>query len=81
MGLEVDEPLGLVARIGMNNACCELETSFEDVHNLVYTPLEGCRDMFVRGGCPSLGCGDAIPNSLERSHVSLCFHNLHFPSS
>ena len=39
-------------------------------HNLVDTPLEGCHDMFVHEGCPSLGCDDAIPNSLKRSHVS-----------
>ena len=48
-----------------------LETSFEEVHNLVYTPLEGCCDMFVHPGSPSLGCNDVIPNPLEHSHDSI----------
>jgi len=46
-GLEVGEPFRLVARLGMNNAYCGLETPFEEVHHLVKTPLERCRDMFV----------------------------------
>jgi len=64
------EPFRLVARFGMNNACCGLETPFEEVHHLVGTTLEGCRDMFVHEGSPSLGCDDVSPNPLEHSHVS-----------
>ena len=64
LGLEVGEPFGLVARFGMNNACCGLETRFEEVHHLDKTSLEGCHDMFVHEGSPSLVCHDVIPNSL-----------------
>jgi len=70
MGLEVGEPFGLVASFGMDNACCWLETSFDEVHNLVDIPLEGCHDMFVHEGSSSLGSNHIIPNSLEHSHVS-----------
>jgi len=72
-GLEVGEPFGLVARFGMNNACCWLETPFDKLHHLGDTPLEGCHDMFVYEGSPSLGCVDAIPNFLERSDVFTTF--------
>jgi len=71
MELEVDEPFGLVARIGINNACCGLKTSFDEVHNLVDTPLEGCSDMFMHEGSPSLGLNHAIPNPLEHFHDSI----------
>jgi len=70
MGLEVGEPFGFVARMGMNNACCGLETSFEEVHNLVDIPLEGCLDMFVHEGSPRLGSNHVIPNPLDHFHVS-----------
>jgi len=66
----VGEPFGLVARFGMNNACYGLETPFEEARNLVDTPLEGCRDMFVHEGSPRLGCDDVIRNFLEHSRVS-----------
>jgi len=56
----------------------ESEDTFDMAYNLVDSPLEGCRDMFVHGGCPSLGCDDAISNSLERSHVSPMFSQLSF---
>ena len=69
-GLKVGEPFGLVARFGMNNACYGLETPFEEARNLVDTPLEGCRDMFVHEGSPRLGCDDVIRNFLEHSRVS-----------
>jgi len=78
MGLEVSEPFGLVTRFSMNNACCGLETPFEEVHNLVDNPLERCRDMFEHEGCPSLVCDDVIPNSLEHSHVSPMFSHPSF---
>jgi len=70
MGLEVGELFGLVAKFGMNIACCGLETPFDKVHHLRDTFLEGCHDLFVYEGSPSLGCVDAISNSLECSHVS-----------
>jgi len=49
-GIKVGEPFGLVSRFGINNACCGLEDSFDEVHHLVDTPLEGCRAMFVHEG-------------------------------
>ena len=39
-------------------------------HNLVYTPLEGCQDLFVHGGSSSLTHDNVFPNSLEPYHVS-----------
>jgi len=66
----VGKHFGLVARFGMNNAYCGLETPFDEVHKLVDTPLERCRDMFAHGGSPSLGCDNVIPNSLKHSRVS-----------
>ena len=42
----------------------------EEVHNLVYTPLEGCRDLFVHEGSSSLSFENVIPNPLEHAHVS-----------
>ena len=74
------EPFGLVTRLGINNACCGLETLFEEVHHLVETPLEGCRDMFVHEGSPKLVCDDDIPPILLSNSLFLpCFHTLHFP--
>ena len=73
MGLEGGEPFGLVARFDINNAFRGLEDAFDMEHNLVDTPLEGCHDMFVYEGSPSLGCVDAIPNFLERSDVFTTF--------
>ena len=64
------QPFGLVAKIGMNNAWCGLETLFKEVHNLVDIPLEGCPDMFVHEGSLSLGSNHVIPNALDHFHVS-----------
>ena len=63
----------LLGLVGLVHVCLDLEDTFDMSHNLVDSPLEGCRDMFVHGGCPSLGCDDVIPNSLEHSHVSPMF--------
>jgi len=38
-------------------------------HNLVDTPLEGCRDVFMHEGSPGLTCANVLPNPLEHSHV------------
>jgi len=70
MRLEVGEPLGLVSSFGMSNVLCGLEDTFNVEHNLVDTPLEGCRDVFLHKGSPSLVDDNVIPNSLEHSHVS-----------
>ena len=70
MRLEVGEPFGVYANFGLNNALCGLEYRFDMEHNLVDTPLEGCRDVFMHEGSPSLGSNHVIPNPLEHSHVS-----------
>ena len=64
------EPFGLGANFGMNNALCGLEDTFGMEHNLVYTPLEGCRDVFMHEGSPRVGSNHVSPNPLEHSHVS-----------
>jgi len=70
MGLEVCEPIGLVASFGMNNVCCGLEDTFNIEHNLVDTPLQGCRDVFMHEGSPILACDNVLPSPLEYFHVS-----------
>ena len=54
----------------MGNAFYGLEDTFNVEHNLVNTPLEGYRDVFLHEGSPSLAYDNVIPNSLEHSHVS-----------
>jgi len=61
-----------LAQFGINNACYRLETTFDRVHNLVETPLEGCHDVFVHEDSSSLGSNYVIPNPLNHSHVSMC---------
>jgi len=69
MRLEAGESFGLVSSFGMSNALCGLEDTFNVEHNLVDTPLEGCGDVFLHKGSPSLAYDKVIPNSLEHSHV------------
>jgi len=66
----VGEPFGLCASFGTNNALCGLEDTFDMEHNLVDTPLEGCRDVFMHEGSYSLACDHVLPSSFEHSHVS-----------
>jgi len=57
----------------MNNDLCGFEDTFDMEHNLVSTPLEGCRDVFLHEGSPSLTHDNVIPSPLEHSHASsLC---------
>ena len=70
MGLEVGESFGLGASFGMNNALCGLEDTFDMDHNLVDTPLKGCRDVFVHEESPSLACDNVLISLLDHSHVS-----------
>ena len=55
----------------MTNALCGLGDIVEEVHNLVYTPLEGCRDLFVHEGLSSRTYDNVFPNPLEHAHVSI----------
>jgi len=80
MGLEVGEPFGFSASFGMNNALCGMEDTFDMEHNLVDTPLEGCRDVFMHEGFPSLACENVLPCPLEHSHAStFCSQPSFFP--
>jgi len=74
IGPETVEPFGVVARFSVANACCESEYTFDKVHNLVKTPLEGLCDEFVHKDFHSLGFdGSVLTNSLHHSYVSpLC---------
>ena len=80
-GFEVDEPFGLVAKFDVDAAYCELEDTYDVVHNLVETPLAGVMIcMCIRGllalvliMCPLI--------SLIIQVFPLCVHNLHLPPS
>jgi len=77
----VGEPFGLGASFGMNNACCGLEDTFDLEHNLVDTPLEGCRDVLIHKGSPSLACDNVLPSCFGDSQVStFCSPPLFSPS-
>jgi len=71
------EPFGLGASFGMNNALCELEDTFDMEHNLVGTPLEGCRDVFMHDKSPSL-VKMFFPVPLSIPTFLLFVHNLFF---
>jgi len=69
-GLEGGESFGYAANLGLDNALCGLEETLGRDPNLVYTPLEGCQDLFVHEGSSSLIYENVIPNSHEPYHVS-----------
>jgi len=48
-------------------------------HDLVNTPLEGCNDMFMHEGFPSLGSNDVIPNPLDFHVSTMCSQPSSFP--
>ena len=75
------ESFGLGASFDMDNACCGLGDALDRTYNLVDTPLEGCPNVFVHEGLPSLAYENVIPSFLEHSHVStLCSpHSLSSP--
>ena len=54
----------------MNNACYGLEDTFDMEHNLVNTPLEGCRGVFVHEESHSLACDIVLPSPIDNSRVS-----------
>ena len=64
------EPIGLEASSGMNNDLCGFDDTLDREHNLVDTLLEGCLEVFVHEGSPSLAYENIIPGSLEHSHIS-----------
>jgi len=66
----VGEPIGLEASSGMNNDLCGFDDTLDREHNLVDTLLEGCLEVFVHEGSPSLAYENIIPGSLEHSHIS-----------
>ena len=48
-------------------------------HDVVNTSLEGCHDMFMHEGSPSLGCNDVIPNPLDFHVSTMCLQPSSFP--
>ena len=65
------ESFGVVARFSITDACFELEDTFEEVHDLVETPLEGSHDVFVHMEFPSLDFNNIVShNPIDHSHVS-----------
>jgi len=80
-GFKGGEPLGYDARLNGISECLESEDAFYVVQNLVDTPLDGSRDMFVHEGSPSLGCDHVIPILHENSYVSLTCSQSSFPWS
>ena len=69
------------SRFDVVNICFELEYTFDKVHNLVNTPLEGCRYEFVHEESSSLYFSYAFPNLLGVSSVSSTCSQLLFPPS
>ena len=70
-GVRGGEPLGYAARFNRDNALCGFEDMLDREHNLVDTPLKGCRDLFVHEGSSSLSYENVLPNPLEHAHVSI----------
>ena len=68
-GLEGGEPFGYVTNFGMNNDLCGFEDTLDRGHNLVFTPLEGCQDLFVQEGSSSLSYENVLLNPLKHAHV------------
>jgi len=64
-GLEVGEPIRLDASLGMNSVLCRFEYTLDREHNLVDTPLEGCREVFVHEGSSSLTCDNVPEKGVE----------------
>jgi len=50
------------ARFDEVSACLESEGTFDEVHYLARTPLEGYRDVFVHEESPSLSCDNGLLN-------------------
>jgi len=77
---QVGEPFGYVARVSGDSACLESKGTFDRVHNLAKTPVEGCHNVFTDEKSPTLGYDNVLPNPLDHSHVSpICSPPLSFP--
>jgi len=63
------------------NACLESGDTFNRVHDLARTLLEGCCDVFVHEESPNVGCDNVLPSPLDHSHVLPYVPNLHRPPS
>jgi len=71
MELEGGEPCERLTRFSVVDACFESENTLEELHDLVSTPLEGCRYECVHKGSSSPGCNNFLPNPLDHFHVFL----------
>ena len=59
-----------IARFDVANACFELEDAFDEVHNLVNTPFDGCSYEYLHEESSSPCFIYAFPNPLGHSNVS-----------
>jgi len=66
----MDEPFELVAKFDVGATYCESDNTYNVVHNLVETLLEGRCDVYVHKESSSLGGDNVLPNPLDQSHVS-----------
>ena len=80
-GLEVGEPFGFMAKFDVGDSYCASEETLDMVHNLVNTPLEGCRYECINEESSRLCFNYAFPNSLIIPMFSLRVHNPLFPLS
>jgi len=69
----VGEFFGVVARSSVIDVSFELEDTFNKVHNLVNTALEGCCYERVHEEYSCLCFNYAFPNPLDHTHVSPMF--------
>jgi len=60
----------VVARFSIADAYFESENTFDVVHDLDKTPLEGSCDVFVHKDFPSLDSNIVLPNPLNHSYAS-----------
>ena len=61
---------GVVARFCVTNACFKSDDTYDEVHDLVETPSEGLRDVFMCKESLSLGCNNVLPHPLNHSRIS-----------
>jgi len=65
----VGEPFGGVA--GCVGACFKSKDTFDEMYDLVETPLKCSRDIFAHKDFPNIGFTNIVlPNPLDHSHVS-----------
>ena len=69
MQQEESEPFGIIARFIIVDAYFESKDSFDEVHDLAETPLEGSHDVFMHEEFPSFNYDNILPNCLDHSYA------------